>query len=59
MKGVEMNEEDSQMEDEIVEEPPACRVCGGELYVLGALGKRMWFRCQNCGMEFSSRQEVS
>ncbi len=46
-----MNEEDSQMEDEIEEEPPACSVCGGELYVLGALGKLMWFRCQNCGME--------
>jgi hypothetical protein len=46
-----MNEEDSQMEDEIEEELPVCRVCDGELYVLGTLGKRMWLRCQNCGME--------
>jgi tRNA(Ile2) C34 agmatinyltransferase TiaS len=51
MKGVEMDDNDTQMEDEIEEEPPVCSVCGGELYVLGTLGKRMWFRCQNCGLE--------
>ena len=32
---------------------PSCKICGGELALLGKLGKKKWFRCINCGMEFS------
>lgn len=28
-----------------------CPVCGGELTVLGILGRLLWCRCRNCGME--------
>lgn len=30
-----------------------CSLCGGALYFLGKLGPLAWFRCENCGMEFS------
>lgn len=30
-----------------------CSLCGGELRLLGYLGSLAWFRCANCGMEFS------
>jgi len=29
-----------------------CPICDGEGVVLGALGKLIWFRCCNCGMDF-------
>ena len=32
-----------------------CKMCGGHLVVLGALGSLKWLRCQNCGMQFSRR----
>lgn len=37
------------------DEPPAadCPVCGAENYPMGSLGRRMWYRCQQCGMEYS------
>jgi hypothetical protein len=31
-----------------------CELCGGELVVMGQLGRLEWSRCRNCGMEFSS-----
>jgi hypothetical protein len=34
-----------------------CKVCGGPLMFLGKLGKRLWFRCRNCGLEFSVEEE--
>jgi tRNA(Ile2) C34 agmatinyltransferase TiaS len=30
-----------------------CSLCGGQLELLGYLGNLAWFRCRNCGMEFS------
>lgn len=30
-----------------------CQLCGGFLYLLGQLGNLQWFRCRDCGMEFS------
>lgn len=36
-----------------------CKVCGGNLYKLGKLGKLVHSRCRNCGMEFSlSMKEI-
>ena len=32
-----------------------CQLCGGLLAFLGQLGLLRWFRCINCGMEFSRR----
>jgi hypothetical protein len=32
-----------------------CTVCGGEGVPLGQLGPETWYRCRNCGMEFSSK----
>lgn len=34
---------------------PKCELCGGMLAFLGQLGLLRWFRCINCGMEFSRR----
>ena len=31
----------------------ACKLCGGHLQKLGALGNREHLRCQHCGMMFS------
>lgn len=32
-----------------------CPSCGGPGFVLGDLGQLRWFRCRNCGQQFSSR----
>lgn len=31
----------------------ACPVCGGPGMRMGGLGRKQWFRCRNCGMEWS------
>lgn len=30
-----------------------CDMCGGTLMPLGVLGRLSWFRCRQCGIEFS------
>lgn len=30
-----------------------CHVCGGPLTLLGYLGHSIWYRCRNCGLEFT------
>ncbi len=30
-----------------------CPVCSGLGYLLGQLGRLLWFRCRGCGIEFS------
>lgn len=46
--------------DELVEfgvdEAEMCQMCGGPLMLLGQLGNRLHFRCQNCGMAQSWMQ---
>ncbi len=37
-------------------ETPACPACGGEGLPLGILGRLAWFRCRDCGTEFSLTQ---
>lgn len=32
-----------------------CKICGGELGVLGILGLFCWYQCRNCGMQFSRK----
>lgn len=32
-----------------------CPVCGGAAFALGKLGKLTWFRCRDCGMDFSQK----
>ena len=36
---------------------PKCQLCGGLLAFLGQLGLLLWFRCINCGMDFSRRRK--
>lgn len=31
-----------------------CGLCHGPLVLLGVLGRLYWFRCQNCGVQYSS-----
>ena len=33
-----------------------CKVCGGALTLLGALGSLFHYRCRDCGMEQSSKE---
>ena len=35
--------------------PPACPVCPGRGMVLGQLGRLRWYRCRDCGIDFSRR----
>jgi tRNA(Ile2) C34 agmatinyltransferase TiaS len=30
-----------------------CGICGGELVLMGQLGRKAHFRCRACGMEWS------
>lgn len=32
---------------------PHCPICAGEGVLLGALGLRRYFRCRQCGIDFS------
>ena len=27
--------------------------CGGDLHLLGILGRLAWYRCRHCGMQYS------
>lgn len=29
-----------------------CPICDGPGVPLGALGRTMWYRCRNCGMQY-------
>lgn len=31
-----------------------CPGCGGALYLLGRLARLWWYRCRDCGWEFST-----
>lgn len=31
----------------------SCPVCDGQGAILGALGRLLWFRCIQCGIEFN------
>jgi len=33
-----------------------CPACGGLGSVLGILGNLVWFRCQNCGIDFKEAE---
>lgn len=35
-----------------------CPICNGNGVPLGQLGKLFWFRCRQCGMEFSINQSI-
>lgn len=35
------------------EESRPCGLCGGELLLLGSLGRRAHYKCRNCGMLFN------
>ncbi len=41
------------MEDLEVLEDTQCPQCGGEGRLLGELGIATWYRCRNCGWEWS------
>lgn len=38
--------------------PHECPECGGIVYYMGTLGNVNWYRCQDCGMEISSWQNI-
>jgi len=41
-------------EDEREERAPACPACGGPGVPLGRLGRLIWWRCRDCGIDFST-----
>lgn len=32
-----------------------CPLCDGDGWLLGILGKLRWFRCRQCGVDFSQK----
>jgi tRNA(Ile2) C34 agmatinyltransferase TiaS len=38
-------------------EAPTCPYCEGPLALLGQLGKLIWLRCVNCGLQVSQEDE--
>lgn len=42
---------DSEDFDAVVD---GCLACGGELTLLGSLGRLTWFRCRACGLDQST-----
>lgn len=37
----------------------SCAVCGGDLTLLGKMGRLVWFRCRDCGMDQSTEDDGS
>jgi len=37
---------------------PTCPMCGGFGCLLGRLGDTDWFRCRQCGMEYTLRESL-
>lgn len=35
-----------------------CPTCHGDGFAIGALGNLVWFRCRNCGTEYSVKEHV-
>lgn len=51
-----MDEELEQQENEIEDysqDSCECPMCNGDAYPLGSLGWTQYYRCENCGWEFS------
>jgi len=40
------------------DEPVFCSACEGQLFPLGSLGKRDWYRCRQCGLDSSITRSV-
>ena len=34
-----------------------CPACGGIGFIMGILGKLVWFRCRACGMDFCKKNK--
>ncbi len=34
-----------------------CSLCGGDLGLLGKLGRLLWYKCRHCGMLFSRKSK--
>lgn len=49
------HEDDLELDETVIVDdgPPTCAMCGGELGVLGQLGKRTHYQCRRCGAESS------
>ena len=45
-----------EYEDDI-SDSPKCPVCGGPGTFLGKLGERIHYKCRNCGIGFSHKEE--
>lgn len=43
--------------EEEISDSPECPTCGGPGVSLGNLGKRVHYRCRNCGIDFSHEEE--
>lgn len=35
-----------------------CCMCDGDLYLIGTLGNRDWYKCRDCGMEQSTLHDT-
>jgi ribosomal protein L37E len=52
-------DEDFGPDDLDPQQGPTCPMCDGPGEYLGSLGSKEWFRCRNCGMDFSNTVEHS
>ncbi len=53
VKKMERNQNHLDEFTELLELQHDCQICGGPGQYLGTLGRRIHFRCQDCGMDFS------
>ena len=44
--------EEDPWEDEDDEDYPFCPECGGRAVLLGTLGNKTYYRCQDCGTQY-------
>jgi DNA-directed RNA polymerase subunit RPC12/RpoP len=47
----------AEFEEEDTHEDAQCPMCSGPGNLLGKLGKRVHYRCRNCGMDFNHEEE--
>lgn len=44
---------DNGDDEEEWQESPQCPMCGGEGMSMGRMGRKTWYRCRQCGWQFS------
>jgi hypothetical protein len=38
--------------------PEQCPLCCGKASFLGRLGRKLWYKCRSCGIEYTAKEDT-